>query len=112
MAVVSIDELEAGSVLKEDILGGKGQLLLPAGCAVTENHIRVFRTQGINLVNIESDDDSEEKEIDQETLKAAEERTRALFMHTDLTDPLMDSLFRIQTLEIASELASEDQNEE
>lgn len=99
----NIEELEEGMVLAEDIKGSQGNLLLTAGVALTEKHIRVMKTWGISLVQIEGE---EELSYTPEQLEKARQQMTKVFKHNDLSHPLYAILFeescKLRAIQIAS----------
>jgi len=98
MAVLQIDQLQPGMVLASDAVCLSGRVLLRAGAALTEQHLRIFRTWGLSEADIEGVD---ETEIHEKKLSAADpalvEKMRTKiqdrFRHTDNTLPLMIELY-------------------
>ena len=52
MAIIPIDLLEAGMVLKADVRDRSGRLILPSGAELAEKQIRIFRTWGVTEADI------------------------------------------------------------
>lgn len=99
MAVVHIDNLAAGMVLKQDVRDRSGRLLLPEGAELTGKHLVIFRSWGVLEADIvggsENDTGEEGNGPDPALVAAAEELVRPLFAHNDLEHPAMRELFRI-----------------
>ncbi|MCP4606836.1 MAG: hypothetical protein GY847_41070 [Proteobacteria bacterium] len=110
MTIYSIDELEAGWVLAEDIRNTHGQLVLPAGCVLADKHIQTFKGHGIVVIDIKEEGDSEEVEIDPAILEKAEKQAEELFVHADLSHPLIDRLFQLSVQKIAYDMAIRDRD--
>ena len=53
MIRVKTDKLQAGMVVAADVANMDGMLLMPAGCEISERHLRILRTWGIPEVAIE-----------------------------------------------------------
>ena len=68
MKSVSIDKLEIGMVIAEDVRNAQNMLLAPAGLEVGEQHLRTFKTWGITKVKVESDGDEDESSLSPEVL--------------------------------------------
>ncbi len=110
MTVISIDELEAGAVLIDDVLNNRGQLLLPASTTVNENHVRIFRSQKVLYVNVITGDKSDLDELDASLLEEAGKRAEAVFVHADRVHPLTATLFSMRTEKIARQMAQKGQD--
>ena len=52
MPSISIEHLEAGMMLEEDILNPRGQVLIPSGTAIEERHLRGLNAWGIKSVSV------------------------------------------------------------
>lgn len=99
----NVEELEEGMVLAEDIKGSQGNLLLTAGVSLTDKHIRVMKTWGISMVEIEGE---EEVAYTPEQFEQAKAQTTQMFMHNDLKHPLYAILFEESTKLRANLIAS------
>lgn len=52
---INISEITLGMELAEAVKNRYGQMLLSAGSTITENHIKLFKTWGIQTIQISSD---------------------------------------------------------
>ena len=102
MALIPIDYLETGMVLKEAVADRSGRLLLPAGAVLTDKQLKIFRTWGIAEANIvrDQDDDSpegaEHLSCDDPVKRAeAEEYVAELFKHNDQQHPMIQELLMV-----------------
>lgn len=105
MAIVTIDRLRQDMVLGSDVKDRSGRMLLHAGSPVTEKHIHIFRTWGINEVEITDLTEEEHNEpgnadsvperLTPAVLQQAEAQARQLFRRTDFQQPLIKGLFNI-----------------
>lgn len=101
MALVHIDNLAPGMVLKQNVCDRSGRLLLPEGSELTEKHLTIFRTWGVLEVDITADSDVDggaaplREEMDPDRLAAAEAAVKPLFVHNDLDHPAIKELLRI-----------------
>lgn len=98
MTILRLDELQPGMVLAADAVHLNGRVLLRAGAALTEQHLRMFHMWGLSEADIAG--------IDQERLTATAEdadpaHVNALraalnerFRFTDSTHPAIAELFR------------------
>lgn len=92
---VAIEAVEPGMELAADIKDAGGRLLLPAGTAVTEKHIRYFQMWGILQVEIVTDQAAVDAQpaIDPALLAQARTTVAPRFVHVDRDHPAMVVLF-------------------
>jgi hypothetical protein len=101
MAIVPIDNLAAGMVLKSNVCDRSGRLLLPSGGELTERHLKIFRTWGVLEADIEGDNCMEavqdliNEDIDPARLAVAEESVRRIFRFNELEHPAIKELMRL-----------------
>jgi hypothetical protein len=53
MLQLNLDDVQAGMVIGQDVLGSKGQLLLSAGATLTGKHLDVLRSHRVQQILIE-----------------------------------------------------------
>ncbi len=53
MGVLNISDLTPGMVLEEDVVTDKGTMLLPKGVELTERHLEIMKTWGVNEASVE-----------------------------------------------------------
>ena len=73
MGCISVDALEKGMVLSEDVFDINARLLLSKGQQITPKHIRILKVWGIIDVNVVGDKDQkdhEEAPLDPEIIEA------------------------------------------
>ncbi len=96
--MVSVDDLEAGMLLAEDVRDQQGRLLMPAATELTDRHLRAFQLWGILGVKIrqpgEPDADAP-LPVAPELQAAADAAVRVRMRHNDLADPVIAELFRL-----------------
>jgi len=101
MAIVPIDNLSAGMLLKSDVCDRSGRMLLPAGGELTDRHLKIFRTWGVLEADIADGDNIETAQIlagvdvDPVRLAAAEEAVKRLFRLNDREHPAIKELMRL-----------------
>lgn len=101
MALVHVDNLVPGMVLKQNVCDRSGRMLLPEGVELTAKHLVIFKTWGVVEADITAESDSEgggivpQEVIDPELLAAAEAEITPLFVHNDLEHPAMKELLRL-----------------
>ena len=106
MGMTAIDKIEPGMVLAAEAKDRNGKILLNAGAAITEKHLRIFKMWGVHELDIEGVDQAQLaaetlSQIDPAALAEAEERARALFVHCDSANPVVQELLRLCTLRLA-----------
>ena len=72
MTHVTAQNVKLGMVLAQDVVDGRGRLLIPSGKALSERHIDALRMWGILYVEIEGDIDEPVRQVDPDTLIMAE----------------------------------------
>lgn len=102
MGRISIDKVQPGMTLNEDIVAG-GNTLLTAGSELNEKHIGILRSWGIMDMEIQgvsnADIAAEEmKHIDMDMIKLFEDQISPLFALNDKDNPFIAELLRVSTL--------------
>lgn len=101
VAIITIDDLAPGMMLKSNVCDRSGRLLLPAGNELTEKHLKIFRTWGVTEADIAGDDSGEAAkpvfgdDVDPAQLAEAEEAVARLFVHNDPEHPAIRELMRL-----------------
>lgn len=106
-----VDDLVAGMVIAEEVRDQQGRLLMPAGTALTDRHLRAFSLWGIMTIRVRGEggaDDAEAPlELTPEQVAEAEAIVRARFPVADLDHPFVAELLRLAALREARRLALE-----
>jgi hypothetical protein len=101
MAIIPIDSLSAGMLLKSDVCDRSGRMLLPAGGELTDRHLKIFRTWGVLEADIQDGESLEtaqaqvNADVDPVKLAAAEEAVKQLFRLNDPEHPAIRELVRL-----------------
>jgi HD-like signal output (HDOD) protein len=98
MGCISVDELNQGMVLSDDVLDINRKLLLTKGQAITPKHIRIFKIWGIVEVNVFGKNEKKketESWINPELLKKTEDHTKRIFKNVDLDHPAAKEIFKL-----------------
>lgn len=100
MGTLAIEFVEPGMVLSRDVRGSSGLVILGAGAEITERHIQIFKSWGVNEVEVKgADQDAANTQflskLDDEKRKRIERELDRLFQHNDPTDPVIEELRRI-----------------
>jgi len=101
VALVHIDNLTPGMVLKNNVTDRSGRLLLPQGANLVEKHFVIFRMWGV--LEVEITDESEPEPgaqpegsgVDPVILQQATEEVLRIFSHNDPEHPAIRELIRI-----------------
>ncbi len=108
MSRISIDALEPGMVLAEDLKHPNGRFLLGKGAELNETHLRVFKIWGVHSALVEGGKDDPETSpvtaIDPEVLATAEKLESRRFSHSPIEHPFLKELMRICTLRRAQKM--------
>ena len=92
--LVPIIDINEGMILSEPILNNYGQILIPAGTKLGENHKKILKIWNIHTVSIKSDKDEMEVEISKELEALAIERLSKR-MHWKPRNVYEEDLFRM-----------------
>src|SRR6056297_2234278 len=97
MDKVSIQQLNPGMILSQDVKDPNGRLLAAAGQEISGKLIRVFKIWGVGDLRVQAADSSAqaEPEIPADIRRKAEDITSYRFQFNDLNDPFVYELFRI-----------------
>jgi len=103
MAQLEIDALQPGMKVGRDVVEASGQVLLRAGTEITEKHLRVLRSWGVQTVEIEGErpPDPEETSLaraDPATFDRAQAAVNERFRCADPAHPAIAELMRLAVL--------------
>ncbi|MCK6374536.1 MAG: hypothetical protein L6Q69_10560 [Zoogloea sp.] len=76
---LSLDEVQPGMALAAAVVDRNGQVLLPAGLTLAENHIESLRRRGIERLSIAQPEAPDAKARQREAMRA---RVMHIFRHT------------------------------
>ncbi len=112
MSLVTINKIEQGMVLGEDLKDRDDRFLLPSGTNLTARHIKMLKMWGVIEANIEgiAQEDVEDNaisKIDPATIEMAEKIVRGRFRYSNTDHPAIQVLFRFCTLQKAREMQSD-----
>lgn len=107
---ISVDDLEVGMALAEDVHDQLGRLLLPSGTTLTERHLRAFQMWGILTVKVRGIGEAEAPEpvISPEIIAQAEALVLERMRHQDLTSPVIQEIIRFTVQREARRIAAAD----
>jgi hypothetical protein len=98
MARVKLDALREGMVVAAEVKNMDDMLLIPAGCEITQRHIKVLRTWGISEIQIDGGDPSGSTtllKVAPEVLERMSAELRALFWAGDDNGAPQQEIFRL-----------------
>lgn len=104
MALLDIDSLTPGMKVGKDVVEASGQVLLRTDTEITEKHLRVLRSWGIQQVEIEGpkppdNEDALLARATPEMRERAEASVAERFHHADPAHPAIAELMRLATLQ-------------
>ena len=59
MPVKKLDETKTGDIVAYDLVNGQGAVLVKAGTALNEGHLRLLRMWGVDTVRVRAEDGTE-----------------------------------------------------
>jgi HD-like signal output (HDOD) protein len=98
MACLSVDDIQNGMVLSEDVLDINARLLLSKGQKITPKQIRVLKIWGITEVDIVGEKDNtnvEAFQVDPEIIQEVKASTKEIFKNIDLRHPAIQEIFEL-----------------
>jgi len=107
VGLLNLEDVQPGMVLAGDVTDDRGRLLLRRGNALTEKHLRIFKTWGVTQIDIEGVEREEIEalalaQLDPVRLEEAQTVAKELFRHAEPTHPAVAELLRLCTLRLAS----------
>jgi hypothetical protein len=108
MGVLNLDQVEPGMVLAAEVKDRTGRVLLAAGVAVTEKHLRIFKMWGVTEADVRGVAHAEvvaraAAQLDPDAVQSAEERMAVRFRHAPREHPAVQELFRLATMRAVDE---------
>lgn len=64
--VIQVEEIEEGMIVLEPVLNHFGQVLIPAGATLKENHKKILKTWNIRAISIKIEEQEEDNSISEE----------------------------------------------
>lgn len=106
MGLIHLDAVQPGMVLAADVIAAPDRLLLGAGLALTDKHLRILRLWGISEVEVAGDAEGGggadgDGEMDPARVDAIRRHVDELFRLVDPADPVAAELRRLVTLRLA-----------
>ena len=98
MGCISVDALENGMVLSEDVFDINARLLLSKGQQITTKHIRILKVWGVidvNVVGNKGQKDREDAPVDPEIIETVKASTQEIFKNIDLEHPAIEEIFKL-----------------
>ncbi len=105
MGEISLADVRIGMTLHADVVAREGRLLLTAGTALTESHLRVLSMWDVAEVDVEGLARADLASaalagLTPRAREAVDRRLRALFRHSDPTDPVIEALVHLATMRL------------
>lgn len=103
MALVLIDNLVPGMVVKRCVKDRSGRLLLTEGTALEAKHLGILRMWGVMEVEVsaeaepETDQPAPEDDLDADALERAAREVAGIFAHNDPEHPCIRELIHLCT---------------
>ena len=110
MSRIAVDDLSVGMTLEKEAKDRSGRVLLGAGANISAKSIQIFKSWGVSVVDVVSEDSSPKKHSSRRVIsetELADNKTmlESLFKYHDLDDPVSAELLaeclaaRLRTLE-------------
>ncbi len=113
MPKLTIDALEPGMVLADDLTTTEGRMLLPRGAMITDAHIRTCRVWGIVEADVQGEEEEESgypttlEELDPEVLEACKIMAAQRFVLNPSSHPVVKKMAKLYVLHQARGLDAE-----
>ncbi|MBF0609950.1 MAG: hypothetical protein G8345_06770 [Magnetococcales bacterium] len=117
MSVLPLDQLTAGMVVATNVCDASGRILLSKGSAITDRHLRIFKTWGVADVDVvvtsspnpasETDPNASSMPIFPKSMEPFCKKAEVLFRHADMSHPAVQQLFAICVQRVAQEKPEE-----
>jgi HD-like signal output (HDOD) protein len=98
MTLVSIEQLDPGMILAEDIKDMNGRMLISSGVRIEAQHIRVLKMWGICEVSVEGDDpvpEESQSDVNTEQMDLAGREIVKTFADLDLENPTIKEIVKL-----------------
>jgi HD-like signal output (HDOD) protein len=97
MSQVSVDELQQGMILSEDVRDINSRLLLSKGQEIISKHLRILKIWGITEVEVVGNPEEKSNEVlerNPEQLAHIQSATDQMFQHLDLQHPTIEEIYQ------------------
>ena len=113
MGILSVDDLESGMIIAEDVRDRSGRLLIGAGAELSDKTLRVLKTWGVVEVEVEGEDkvggDIGFESLDEETVDEIKAELQKRFKHNELDTPFMSTVYELVLEHEASKILEGDE---
>ena len=89
MALIPVNKIQDGMILKQPVLGPSGQIILAEGQELKESLISRLKSRGIKFVDVEGENVEEIKKVSGQELE--EDLLYKFSLHNE--DPLMQKIY-------------------
>ncbi|MEF2229790.1 MAG: HDOD domain-containing protein [Pseudodesulfovibrio sp.] len=112
MPILTLDDIQPGMVLAEDLATFDGRMLLPRGAVITEAHLRTCRVWGIAEASIQGDEDEDDyptslDQLDPEVLDVCKILAARRFLLNPSSHPVVREMARLFVLRRARGLTAD-----
>lgn len=102
MGIINLEDIQPGMMLEKDVMDRSGRILLGAGAAISEKHLRIFRMWGVteaDIRNVRKEEVSARAaaRLDPVVLEKAYKRLLEMFQHADRNHPFNSEFFQLLT---------------
>jgi hypothetical protein len=99
--LININDVNEGMELAEPIFNSQGQILLPAGITLNNNHLKILRSWNVLYIKIVTDgQNAEEINISPELLQYARERISKIVNWTPNSE-IEEELLEVAVIQLA-----------
>ena len=99
MGILSVEDLEAGMVIAEDVRDRSGRLLIGKGAELSDKTLRVLKTWGIIEVEVEGadsvDGDNAIEALDSDTVEGIKDQLTERFRHNQIDHVVISTLYEL-----------------
>lgn len=94
MSLITIDQAKAGMVLSKDAQDRNGRVLLREGTILTEKHLHILKSWGVQQLEFAGPVDEASKQVDYPPawLAEAEQKSQQRFQHNNPHHPVIELL--------------------
>jgi len=96
MARIMLDQAQPGMILAQPVSNTNGRVLLPAGCEISDKHIKAMKMWGIVDLCVKGGDENDNGQthaVSPEKLEAAKASLAEVFKHANTGTPIMDAIY-------------------
>lgn len=105
MSILPLDQLTPGMVVANNVCDAGGRILLARSSAITERHLRIFKTWGVTEVDVATghgpaqnapgDGEGGSQPTFPKSMEPYCKKAEALFHNSDMSHPAVQQLFAV-----------------